>query len=141
MRERTKARETALQALYQMDLSEGDIDESLTSFMQGLGVGHAVKEYAELLVRGVFSRSEEVDGLIKEFSEHWTMDRMVAVDRNILRIAVYELVFCPDVPHLAIIDEAVELAKKFGTEDSGAFINGILDSVAKATRLSDHTSD
>jgi N utilization substance protein B len=142
MKDRTKAREKALQALYQMDLVEkGELEENLAEFLKGLTMGPRVKDYAEELVRGIFKRSEEVDGLIKEFSENWSLERMVVVDRNILRIAVYELVYCPDVPYKTIIDEAIELAKKFGTEDSGSFINGILDQVAKATRLAGHTPE
>jgi N utilization substance protein B len=132
MKERTKARETALQALYQMDVAERDVEENLAPLTGGLRLGPEAKRYSEALVRGVVSSREEIDGLIEKYSENWTLDRMVVVDRNILRIAAYELLYCPDVPYKVAIDEAVELAKKYGSENSSAFVNGILDRVAKA---------
>jgi N utilization substance protein B len=134
MKERRRARETALQALYQMDVADGDVEENLAVFTKDLRPRAEAKRYTEALVRGVVLRGEEIDGLIEKYSENWTLDRMVVVDRNILRIAVYELVYCPGVPYKVVIDEAVELAKRYGSEDSGPFINGILDGVAKATR-------
>jgi N utilization substance protein B len=132
MKERTKARETALQALYQIDVSDGDVEENLASLTSGLHLGPEAKRYSEVLVRGVVSSRKEIDGLIEKYSENWALERMLLVDRNILRIAAYELLYCPDIPYKVAIDEAVELAKKYGSEDSGAFINGILDRVAKA---------
>jgi N utilization substance protein B len=134
MKSRTKSRQTALQALYQIDIVDGDVDEALASFMEGLRIGPEAKSYTEAIVRGVLSNTPIIDGLIEEYSENWTVARMVLVDRNILRIAAYELLYCPDVPYKVVIDEAVELAKKYGSEDSGAFINGILDRMAKAVR-------
>ncbi len=134
MKSRTKARQTALQALYQIDIVDGDVDEALASFMEGLKIGPEAKSYSEAIVKGVLSNTPMIDGLIEEYSENWTVARMVVVDRNILRIAAYELLYCPDVPYKVVIDEAVELAKKYGSEDSGAFINGILDQMAKAVR-------
>jgi N utilization substance protein B len=134
MKSRTKSRQTALQALYQIDIVDGDVDEALASFMEGLRIGPEAKSYTEAIVRGVLSNTPMIDGLIEEYSENWTVARMVLVDRNILRIAAYELLYCPDVPYKVVIDEAVELAKKYGSEDSGAFINGILDRMAKAVR-------
>jgi N utilization substance protein B len=134
MKSRTKARQTALQALYQIDIVDGDVDEALASFMEGLKIGPEARSYSEAIVKGVISNTPMIDGLIEEYSENWTVARMLVVDRNILRIAAYELLYCPDVPYKVVIDEAVELAKKYGSEDSGAFINGILDRMAKAVR-------
>jgi N utilization substance protein B len=140
MKERTKAREAALQILYQIDVADGDVEENLISFTNAHRLGPEAKKYSEALVRGVILREEEIDTLVERYSENWTLKRMVVVDRNILRIATYELVYCPDVPYKVVIDEAVELAKKYGSEDSGAFINGILDRVAKAARQAKATS-
>jgi N utilization substance protein B len=134
MKSRTKARQTTLQALYQIDIVDGDVDEALASFMEGLKIGHEARSYSEAIVKGVISNTPMIDGLIEEYSENWTVARMLVVDRNILRIAAYEILYCPDVPYKVVIDEAVELAKKYGSEDSGAFINGILDRMAKAVQ-------
>lgn len=134
MKGRTKARETALQALYQIELADGEVEESLASFTEGLKIAPEAKKYSVAIVRGVFANAPVIDALIKKYSEHWTVKRMAVVDRNILRIAAYELLYCPDVPYKVVIDEAVELAKKYGSEDSGAFINGIVDRMAKTVR-------
>lgn len=134
MKGRTKARETALQALYQIELADGEVEENLASFTDGLKIAPEAKKYAEAVVRGVLANAPAIDPLIEKYSEHWTLTRMIVVDRNILRIAAYELLYCPDVPYKVVIDEAVELAKKYGSEDSGAFINGIVDRMAKTVR-------
>ncbi len=131
MRERRKAREAALKVLYQMDmkgrLSPGEVDSGL----DGLRLGDEALSYCRRLLGGVASGLAEIDPLIEECSENWTLERMAVVDRNILRMAAYELLHCPDIPYKVVIDEAVELAKKYGSESSGAFINGILDRLAK----------
>lgn len=90
-----------------------------------------VEEFAGGLVEGVRENLEEIDQLIARHATHWKLSRMACVDRNILRIAIYELKFRPDIPSTVSIDEAIEIGKKFGTEDSGAFINGILDPFSK----------
>jgi N utilization substance protein B len=87
--------------------------------------------YAQALVRGTFDHREEIDGLIRGQADNWRLERMPAVDRNILRLAVYEMLFETDVPKLVIVDEAIELAKKFGSEQSGRFVNGLLDGLLK----------
>jgi len=81
-------------------------------------------------VKGVYKHREEIDGLIKKYSEHWRLERMAIVDKNILRSAIFELMFCPDTPVKAILNEAIELGKKYGSEKSAPFINGILDKVS-----------
>ncbi len=88
--------------------------------------------YAEVLVRGTLSNLQEIDDLIRSQAEHWRLERMPAVDRNILRLAIYEFLYEPDVPKLVIVDEAIELAKKFGSEDSSRFVNGLLDGLLKS---------
>lgn len=128
---RRKAREAALQILYRIDLSQGGAGcEGLE--LETLAPGTEARRYCETLVSGITSRLGEIDRIIEEHSENWTVKRMGVVDRNILRIAAYELLFSKDVPYKVAIDEAVELAKRYGTEDSGAFINGIIDRVRKA---------
>lgn len=127
---RRKAREKALQILYRVDIAEGGVEENFTPD-SGNSLPEEALEYAEHLVRGVIERKKEIDGTIESISEHWRLNRMAFVDRNILRIAAFELLYCPDVPSKVAIDEAVELAKRFGSEQSPPFINGILDRVYK----------
>ena len=90
-----------------------------------------VRAFAELLVRGACIEHERIDGILAEHSAHWRIPRMAAVDRNIMRMAVYELYHCPDIPIRVTLNEAIEIGKKYGTEESSAFINGILDQIAK----------
>jgi transcription antitermination protein NusB len=87
--------------------------------------------YAQALVRGTLDHREEIDGLIRGQADNWRLERMPAVDRNILRLAVYEMLFETDIPKLVVVDEAIELAKKFGSEQSGRFVNGLLDGLLK----------
>lgn len=131
MNVRRKARETALQALYKLDISAGSaIEKDLE--LEELAPGTEARRYCEALVGGVSSRLAELDSEIEKHSENWTISRMSIVDRNILRIAVWELLYSAEVPYKVVIDEAVELAKRFGTDESGPFINGIVDRVRKA---------
>ncbi|MBI5559675.1 MAG: transcription antitermination factor NusB [Deltaproteobacteria bacterium] len=128
---RTKAREAALQALYQMDMANGTVLVCISSVCEGLDLTPEAREYGEALFFGAVDRREEINRVIEGYSKNWTVERMPVIDRNVLRIAVYELLYCPGVPYRVVIDEAVELAKRFGSGDSGAFVNGILDSLAK----------
>ena len=128
---RTKARERALQALYQIDVAAAGIDEALANFWRSFEpVEDAVRVLAEELVRGVAERRRAVDDSIEKASANWRMDRMPKVDRNVLRLAVYELL-ASDVPVKVVINEAIELGKKYGSESTGAFVNGVLDKVAQ----------
>jgi len=129
MNVRRKARETALQALYRIDMSGGAGDGALE--LEELAPGTEARRYCEVLVNGVTGRVGELDAEIEKHSENWTVARMSVVDRNILRIAAYELLYSSDVPYKVVIDEAVELAKTFGTDESGPFINGIVDRLRK----------
>ncbi|MBI5237997.1 MAG: transcription antitermination factor NusB [Deltaproteobacteria bacterium] len=119
MNERHKEREKALQRLYNADISDNMPDAG------------ELKGYGLTLIEGVLERKGEIDSQIEASSDNWTIGRMPVVDRNILRIAVYELRYCTDIPYKVAIDEAVELAKRYGGEGSGAFVNGILDKVHK----------
>jgi N utilization substance protein B len=128
---RTKARERAVQALYQLDVSSSDLDEALARFWRSFEpVEREVRELAEELVRGVAAHRREIDEAIETASANWRLDRMAKVDRNVLRLAVHELMHRPDVPVKVVINEAIELGKKYGSESSGAFVNGLLDRIA-----------
>ncbi len=128
---RTKARERAVQALYQIDVAATDLDEALSRFWRSFEpVEREVMTLAEGLVRGVAGHRRVIDDAIEAVSTNWRLDRMAKVDRNILRLSVHELLHRPDVPVNVVIDEGIELGKKFGSESSGAFINGVLDRIA-----------
>jgi N utilization substance protein B len=130
---RRQARESALQILYQFELGGGDPEVLLGSeVMEGLSA--EVKEFATDLVKGVRENLAEIDGLIQSHSTNWKLARMAAVDKNILRVAVFELKNRSDIPTKVTINEAVEIAKKFGSTESGAFVNGILDNIAQEIR-------
>ena len=132
MRKRTRAREVALQALYQYDLrreTEALDAASFDAFVDGATDDPAVREYARRILDGAVARMEEIDRLIAEAATNWRLGRMAPVDRCILRLALVEILEAGDVPPKVAIDEAVELAKKFSTEQSGAFVNGVLDRI------------
>lgn len=126
---RRRAREIALQVLYQLDIIQGDSQEALTLYFDNFRPSEKAREFCQRLVEGVCREQERIDRLIEANAENWTLKRMAVVDRNILRLATFELLNCPDIPFKASLNEAIELAKKFGNDDSSAFINGILDQV------------
>src|SRR5881296_3394010 len=128
---RHHARECAVQVLFQIDLSGQDPGEAFSLYWLDRPVALAVREMAERLVRGAVALRTDIDRLILAVSENWRLDRMAVVDRNILRLAIYEFLHEPDTPRIVIIDEAIDLGKKFGGEDSGQFVNGVLDSLRK----------
>ena len=126
---RRKSRELALQVLYQIDITHLASQEAFTLFTQSFKTSESLRPFSIRLIEGVCKHKEEVDNLIQKHSEHWHLDRMSVVDRNILRIGIFEIIYCQDIPPKVTINEAVELAKKYGSEDSGAFVNGILDNI------------
>ena len=127
---RRKSREAALQALFLIEMNPSNSNErSLAVFSENFPVKEGSQPYFSRLVLGVGEQKEAIDRLIKNYAENWRIERMSGVDRNILRIAVYELVYCNDIPPRVAINEAIDLGKQYGTEESGAFINGILDSI------------
>jgi N utilization substance protein B len=127
---RREGRELALQILYALDLNPIKVEETLRLFRENSRAAEHVRTFAEELAAGVTANRDEIDKLIAGTSKNWAISRMAKVDLNILRVAVFELVFRSDIPRNVTINEAIEVAKKFGTEDSPAFINGILDEVA-----------
>lgn len=126
---RRRAREIALQVLYQLDIDPADPGKVLALHWENFQSSEPAREFCQRLVEGVLANQKEIDPLIEENSENWTLKRMAVVDRNILRLAAFELRYCPDIPFKVTLNEAIELAKKFGADDSGAFINGILDRI------------
>ena len=129
---RRKSRELALQMLFQADLGQQPIEEVRKTFWQGRGdVAPEVKGFAEDIFRVARDRAPEIDKLIENHAENWRMDRMAAVDRNLMRAAVAELLGFPKTPRAVIINEAIEIARKFSSPESVQFINGVLDSVGK----------
>ncbi|MBI5586472.1 MAG: transcription antitermination factor NusB, partial [Deltaproteobacteria bacterium] len=129
MGSRRQSRILAVQALYQLDLNPGDLEKSLQDFRDNFPAPEESVPFFRRLVEGVWERKEELDLLLKRHSENWRLDRMSPVDRNILRLAAFEMQYCADVPPKAALNEAIDLGKRFGSEESGAFINGILDSL------------
>jgi len=150
--QRRRARECALQALYQLDHAHrartGDVRETLTAesvvdrvltlywaHLEPDGnPGDDVVTYTDTLVRGVDRERARLDGAIERASQHWRMERMAVVDRNVLRLAAYELFHETDVPTRAVLNEAIEIAKRYGSDDSGGFVNGVLDRIAREAR-------
>jgi transcription antitermination factor NusB len=135
MGRRRKARELALQFLYQLDVH--DVDDPAAQDAD-FWVEHAAdgdtRSYVRTLVSGTKTHQPKIDELLRQVTEHWDLERMAVVDRNILRLAVYELGWEHDVPPKVAINEAIEIAKKFGTRESSRFINGVLDRVGKEVR-------
>jgi N utilization substance protein B len=127
---RHSGREAALQMLFQMEASGNAADLAMGLFWRNFEAEPEGRAYAEDVVRGVEASLADVDEHIRKASTHWRLERMARVDRNVLRLGVWELVHRPDVPRAVILDEAVELAKAYGTEDSGSFVNGVLAQVA-----------
>ncbi len=136
MGRRRKAREEALKILFEYDSTHDEIDEIMKCFWENLSTtkDRKVREYTKELVKGVVNNLELIDKSIEKVSKNWNLQRMFRVDKNILRIAVYELMFKKETPIPVVIDEAVEIAKLYGTDTSPKFINGILDSINKNLR-------
>jgi N utilization substance protein B len=130
---RHRAREAALQALYFWEVGRAPLDEALAIvFAEHLAdASEAVRRFAEAIVRGTVADLASVDRVIEEHSAHWRLERLAVIDRLILRMAIWELRHEPDTAPAVVLDEAIELARAFGTEDSARFVNGVLDAVRK----------
>nr|WP_319491402.1 transcription antitermination factor NusB [uncultured Desulfobacter sp.] len=131
MGDRRKSRELALQALFAMDLNKTDSQSQIDEFLEQHGeeLSEPTRRFFQMLVDGVVENQEKIDALLDQWAKNWKISRMPAVDRNIMRIAVFEMLNLPDIPPSVSINEAVEIGKKFGTRDSGPFINGVLDRI------------
>ncbi len=131
MRKRTQARECALQILYQSDIRKEQPEKLFLDFWRDNEVGAEVSDFASSLVLGTLKNLKKIDETITCYASNWKLNRMAVIDRNVLRLATYELLFCDDIPQKVSINEAVDLAKKFGDTESGKFVNGILDKISK----------
>ena len=127
---RSSGRESALQMLFAMEAGGGSAERVIGAFWRETPGDPEGREYADRMVRGVAGDLDKVDEAVRKASTNWRLERMVRVDRNVLRLGAWELLMTSDVPRAVILDEAVELAKRFGSEESGAFVNGVLDRVA-----------
>jgi N utilization substance protein B len=127
---RRSGREAALQMLFQLEASGVEADRVITLFWRNFEADPEGREYADVAVSGIADKLEELDAKIRAAATNWRIERMTRVDRNLLRLGTWELAFRPDVPRAVILDEAVELAKTYGTEESSAFVNGVLAKVA-----------
>lgn len=137
MGNRRKSRELAIQALFFMDMNDRFAEEKLSLFCENFLPSSQLRPFFLNLVRGVSSARADIDALIERFSNNWKISRMSGVDRNVMRVAVFEMLCCKDIPCKVSINEAIDLGKKFGTEESGAFVNGILDSIRLAMETED----
>ncbi len=130
---RREGREAAVQFLYQYDLGGSLTAEELVDFYAFRGISPAARRFSQKLVDGILpNKIKEIDKLIQQYAENYELDRLSTVDRNILRLALYELLSGEETPVPVIIDEAISIAKKYGTEHSGRFVNGVLDQVQRA---------
>lgn len=131
MRKRTQARNFALQVLYQLDITKDNPVDCLNNFWPNTEepVDEEIKLFTQELTKGVTENLEEIDKKISAYATNWQLDRMAVIDRNILRLSCYELVYRQDIPPKVSINEAVELAKKYSGPEAGKFVNGILDKI------------
>ena len=135
MGKRRAARELALKFLYQTEFNSNSPESGLNSFCERENVSEEIQNFTQALIRIFLFHKKEVDGLLKKISANWAPERMAMIDKNILRLGICELLFDSTTPPKVVINEAVEIAKKFGTEESPDFINGILDKVFKDSKV------
>jgi len=126
---RREGREAAVQFLYQHDLNPASGLEDLPVFYKMRGLSPSARRFSDVLIRGVIDSQDEIDTLIRANAENYELHRISAVDRNILRLAIYEMLRTPEVPAVVSINEGIEIAKKYSTEESGRFVNGVLDRI------------
>ena len=129
MRKRTLAREAALKIFYQSEMREEDVGVLIGEYFEENKLDLEVRQYTELLVRGAFQHREEIESIIEKHAANWDLNRMAVLDRLLLRNATFELLYLPDIPPKVVINEAVNIAKKYSQEKSGKFVNGILDKI------------
>ncbi|MCZ6512552.1 MAG: transcription antitermination factor NusB [Nitrospinae bacterium] len=131
MGRRRLSREFVIQFLYLTEMNEGEIQNQLQLFWENNPAAEDVQLFTEVILKDVFDHKEQIDVRLEKYSDNWTLSRMTVIDRNLLRMAASEILYSKTVPPKVAIDEAVEIAKRFGSEDSAHFINGILDRVLK----------
>lgn len=128
---RRLSRELALQVLFQIDLVNANMEESLKYIFERDKFSEEVKEFTLIITKGVVSNLNEIDKTIKHYTDNWSLERITNIDRNLLRIAIYEILYMKDIPKSVSINEAVELAKKYSTKSSFSFVNGVLGKINK----------
>lgn len=126
---RREGREAAVQFLYQQDLNPDTTVSNLPEFYTLRGLSPSARRFSEILIRGASHHRDYIDRMIQSHTQNYRLTRISSVDRNILRIAIYEMLECPEIPSVVSINEAIEIAKKYSTEESGRFVNGVLDKV------------
>jgi N utilization substance protein B len=131
MGQRRKAREDTLRILFRLEFENKQIEKTLDQYWKSKKASEEIKEYSTWLVNGVISDQAKIDNIIQQVSEHWRISRMALVDRNILRMAVFELLYEEKIAPAIVINEAIEIAKKYSGEEAATFVNGILDAVRK----------
>lgn len=131
MGKRRKARESTLQILFQLEFDNSEPEKTIKQYWKHRVDSEQIREYSSWLVKGIISHLEDIDRIIQSVSEHWRLSRMALVDRNILRMAVFELLFEESIAPAIIINEAIEIAKKYSNEEAAVFVNGVLDAVRK----------
>ena len=132
MGNRREARECALQMFFQLDLSQTSSTQvQQTYWLRHDEIEEVHRDFADFLIDTFVAHADEIDALIREHATNWRLERMPAVDKNILRMAIVEFHYCADIPSRVTLNESIEIAKKFGSEESGSFINGVLDKIAK----------
>lgn len=135
MRNRTEARECALKVLYAVDIRKDPPEECSRIFWKSNPkIKDAVKEFSNFLIDGISKNRDRIDSVISKYATNWQIQRMATIDRNILRLATFELLFTEDIPPKVSINEAIEMAKKYGDKDSGKFVNGVLDKINKTEK-------
>jgi transcription antitermination factor NusB len=134
VKKRTRSREIALQFLYQLDLRGDELLREAREFVRGEDRDPETARFALQLVEGTRAHRDELDKEIQSVAQNWSIARMAVIDRNVLRLATFELLHCPEVPPKVAVNEAIELGKRYSTQNSGAFINGILDKIMNRTR-------
>ena len=131
MGRRRKAREETLRILFRLEFENTHLEKTLIQYWENRKTSEEIKEYSTWLVNGIISRKEQIDNIIQRVSEHWRISRMALIDRNILRMAVFELLYEENIAPPIVINEAIEIAKKYSGDQAATFVNGILDAIRK----------
>jgi transcription antitermination factor NusB len=129
MRKRTTARECALKILYRIEISSESVESSINDFWPRENHSGEIMDFANNLVKGIYKNLQEINSMISKYADNWEIKRIAVIDKNIIRMGIFELLFMPDIPPKVSINEAIELAKKYGDVDSGKFVNGVLDKI------------
>lgn len=132
---RRQARESSLQVIYALEMGSEDVEKVFQHVFEEFATGSKAQSFARKLVKGVLEHKEELDAVIKRLSKDWDINRLAVIDRNIMRIALYEMLYIEDIPDAVSVNEAVELAKMFGGKESAKFVNGILGRVVQSPEI------